>query len=104
MQLVAVPIEKPDDLNVIVGQAHFIKTVEDLHEALVGSSAIRHPERRSGDPGSPMRRVENEDHAAALAVHLDHAHDLASRGLHSAASAVPIGAPSPVHGSGPISA
>jgi adenosine/AMP kinase len=31
-----VRIEKPDDLNVIIGQAHFIKTVEDLHEALVG--------------------------------------------------------------------
>lgn len=30
----AVPLEKPDDVNVIVGQSHFIKTVEDLHEAL----------------------------------------------------------------------
>jgi predicted dehydrogenase len=35
-------------------------------EALVGSSAIRHAERPTGDPGSPMRQVENEDHAAAL--------------------------------------
>ncbi|WP_448003316.1 adenosine-specific kinase [Agromyces bauzanensis] len=33
-----VPIEKPDDVNVVVGQAHFIKTVDDLHEALVGIS------------------------------------------------------------------
>ena len=33
-----VTIEKPTDLNVIIGQAHFIKTVEDLHEALVGAS------------------------------------------------------------------
>lgn len=33
-----VPIEKPDDVNVVIGQAHFIKTVEDLHEALVGVS------------------------------------------------------------------
>jgi uncharacterized protein len=33
-----VVIERPEDLNVIVGQAHFIKTVEDLHEALVGTS------------------------------------------------------------------
>ncbi len=33
-----VPITKPDDLNVIVGQAHFVKTVDDLHEALVGSA------------------------------------------------------------------
>ncbi len=39
MELVAVPIEKPDDVNVVVGQAHFIKTVEDLHEALAQSSA-----------------------------------------------------------------
>jgi adenosine/AMP kinase len=30
-------LDKPDDVNVIVGQAHFIKTVEDLHEALVGA-------------------------------------------------------------------
>jgi len=33
-----VPIDKPDDVNVVIGQAHFIKTVEDLHEALVGVS------------------------------------------------------------------
>jgi uncharacterized protein len=39
MELVAVPIELPADLNVIVGQAHFIKTVEDIHEALAGSGS-----------------------------------------------------------------
>jgi adenosine/AMP kinase len=33
-----VPVEKPDDLNVVIGQAHFIKTVDDLHEALAGVS------------------------------------------------------------------
>lgn len=33
-----VPIDKPDDANVVVGQAHFIKTIDDLHEALVGVS------------------------------------------------------------------
>lgn len=33
-----VTVDKPDDLNVIIGQSHFIKTVEDLHEALVGVS------------------------------------------------------------------
>lgn len=32
-----VNIEKPENLNVIIGQAHFIKTVEDLHEAMVGA-------------------------------------------------------------------
>jgi adenosine/AMP kinase len=31
-------VAKPDDMNVIIGQAHFIKTVEDLHEALTGVS------------------------------------------------------------------
>ena len=35
MELKAVRIEKPDDLNFILGQSHFIKTVEDMHEALV---------------------------------------------------------------------
>ena len=33
-----VTIDKPDGMNVIIGQAHFIKTVEDLHEALAGAS------------------------------------------------------------------
>ena len=37
MQLTTVRIEKPDDLNFILGQSHFIKTVEDIHEALVQS-------------------------------------------------------------------
>ncbi len=32
-----VRIEKPDEINIIFGQAHFIKTVEDLYEALVSS-------------------------------------------------------------------
>ena len=35
MQLLSVSIEKPEPVNVILGQSHFIKTVEDLHEALV---------------------------------------------------------------------
>jgi adenosine/AMP kinase len=34
-----VSVDKPDDANVVIGQAHFIKTVEDVHEALVGVSA-----------------------------------------------------------------
>lgn len=37
MQLVTVRIQKPEDVNVILGQSHFIKTVEDLHEALVNA-------------------------------------------------------------------
>ena len=35
MEIKTVRIEKPDDLNFILGQTHFIKTVEDMHEALV---------------------------------------------------------------------
>ncbi len=36
MELTVVQIEKPEAVNLILGQSHFIKTVEDLHEALVG--------------------------------------------------------------------
>jgi adenosine/AMP kinase len=32
-----VDIEKPENINFILGQSHFIKTVEDIHEALVTS-------------------------------------------------------------------
>jgi hypothetical protein len=35
MNLSIVRIEKPDDMNFILGHAHFIKTVEDLYEAIV---------------------------------------------------------------------
>ena len=37
MELKIVAIEKPDDMNFILGQSHFIKTVEDLHETLVAA-------------------------------------------------------------------
>jgi uncharacterized protein len=37
MDLSIVPIEKPEEVNFILGQSHFIKTVEDMHEVLVGS-------------------------------------------------------------------
>lgn len=33
----SVPIKKPGDVNMILGQSHFIKTVEDLYEALVNN-------------------------------------------------------------------
>jgi adenosine/AMP kinase len=66
----AVALDKPDDVNVIVGQAHFIKTVEDLHEALAGVS----PHLRfgiafceaSGD--RLVRRSGNDDELVTLAV------------------------------------
>jgi adenosine/AMP kinase len=37
MQLTTVRIEKPEAVNFILGQTHFIKTVEDVHEALVNA-------------------------------------------------------------------
>ncbi len=37
MQLSTVPIDKPEPINFIFGQTHFIKSVEDLHEALVAA-------------------------------------------------------------------
>ncbi|OGA51564.1 MAG: hypothetical protein A3F74_03290 [Betaproteobacteria bacterium RIFCSPLOWO2_12_FULL_62_58] len=37
MQLLTVKIEKPETANFILGQTHFIKTVEDIHEALAGA-------------------------------------------------------------------
>ena len=37
MELKTVKIDKPDDVNLILGQSHFIKTVEDLHEVMVGA-------------------------------------------------------------------
>jgi adenosine/AMP kinase len=37
MQLTTVRIEKPESINFILGQTHFIKTVEDVHEALVNT-------------------------------------------------------------------
>lgn len=35
METKVVRIEKPEDMNFILGQSHFIKTVEDIHEAVV---------------------------------------------------------------------
>ena len=37
MELKTVKIDNPDELNFILGQSHFIKTVEDVHEALVST-------------------------------------------------------------------
>jgi adenosine/AMP kinase len=70
MELLSVQIEKPEDLNMILGQSHFIKTVEDLHEALAGSS----PHLRFGiafcESSGPrlVRRSGNDDELVELAV------------------------------------
>ena len=38
MELLSVRVDNPEELNFILGQSHFIKTVEDLYEVLVGTS------------------------------------------------------------------
>ena len=71
-----VSIEMPDGVGLIVGQAHFIKTVEDLCEALVGSS----PHLRFGvafcEASGPrlVRRAGNDPVLVGLAV--QHALDI----------------------------
>jgi len=37
MQLLTVKIDKPEAINFILGQTHFIKSVEDLHETLISA-------------------------------------------------------------------
>jgi adenosine/AMP kinase len=37
MELKLIAIQKPEEINFIFGQSHFIKTVEDIHEALVNA-------------------------------------------------------------------
>lgn len=37
MELLTVRIQKPDNVNFILGMSHFIKTVEDIHEVLVNT-------------------------------------------------------------------
>lgn len=70
MELSSVRIEKPDDVNVVVGQAHFIKTVDDLHEVLAGAS----PHLRFGiafcEASGPrlVRRSGNDPALVDLAV------------------------------------
>ena len=38
MDILSVKIVKPDDVNVILGQAHFIKTLEDLYEVIISTA------------------------------------------------------------------
>jgi adenosine/AMP kinase len=70
MELISVPIEKPEGLNVLIGQAHFVKTVEDLYEALAGSS----PFLRFGlafceaSGARLVRRAGNDDALVGLAT------------------------------------
>lgn len=69
-RITVVRVGMPEDVNLIFGQAHFIKTVEDLYEALVGSS----PHLTFGlafcEASGPrlVRRAGNDLELVALAV------------------------------------
>ncbi|OQX79586.1 MAG: hypothetical protein B6D56_06755 [Candidatus Omnitrophica bacterium 4484_70.1] len=57
-----IEVEKPVDYNVIIGQAHFIKTVEDLYESLVGSVPnIKFGIAFCESSGERLVRVEGND-------------------------------------------
>jgi len=62
IQLESVRAEFPSDANIVIGQAHFIKTVEDLYEAVVGTV----PQARFGvafneASGPCLTRVDGND-------------------------------------------
>ncbi len=70
VSLEVVGVERPDDASVIIGQAHFIKTVEDLHETLAGAT----PGLRFGiafceaSQSRLVRRSGNDDELTAAAA------------------------------------
>lgn len=69
MEITTVAFDKPDDLNVIVGQAHFIKTVEDLHEACVNVPGLRFGIAFNESSGPRLvRRSGNDPALVDLAV------------------------------------
>jgi PPOX class probable F420-dependent enzyme len=70
LDLHVLPLEKPEDANLILGQAHFIKTVEDLYEAIVGiSTQIRFGIAFCEASGPRLvRRAGNDDMLTGLAV------------------------------------
>ena len=80
MEIKSVKINKPDDVNVIIGQTHFIKTVEDLYETVISTA----PEMQFGiafseASGACKIRMEGNDEelkklAAACACDLAAGH------------------------------
>jgi len=64
MEFKLVAIEKPENVNFVLGQTHFIKSVEDLHEALVGSvPGIRFGLAFCESSGACLVRSSGTDHA-----------------------------------------
>lgn len=67
MELETIAIENPDELNFILGHAHFIKTVEDVYEAIIGTvlmqrsvlHSVKHPWNASFATVVLMKRSSN---------------------------------------------
>jgi hypothetical protein len=69
VEIATVRFDKPDDCNVIVGQSHFIKTVEDLHEACVHVPGMRFGIAFNEASGPCLvRRSGNDDELVDVAV------------------------------------
>jgi adenosine/AMP kinase len=69
VEITTVGFDKPDDLNVVVGQSHFIKTVEDLHEACVHVPGMRFGIAFNEASGPCLvRRSGNDQELVDLAV------------------------------------
>src|SRR5215470_13450572 len=71
MELLTAQLEIPLDGNIIVGQSHFIKTVEDIYEAIVGTSnAIQFGIAFNEASGPCLTRVEgNNEELKSNAAH-----------------------------------
>jgi hypothetical protein len=64
MELKTVNIDIPEGLNIIIGQSHFIKTVEDMYEILIGSSSsLKFGIAFSEASGPCLVRYEGNDEA-----------------------------------------
>ena len=78
MEMTAVKMEIPDEANIIIGQSHFIKTVEDIYEIMVNSV----PQAQFGlafcEASGPclVRTEGNDDSLKETAI--QNAHTLAS--------------------------
>ena len=64
MELTAVRLEIPENGNIIVGQSHFIKTVEDLYEAMVNTApGLKFGIAFNEASGACLTRVDGNDEA-----------------------------------------
>lgn len=64
IDLLAVPMEIPDEANIIIGQSHFIKTVEDIYEAVVTAAPLaRFGLAFNESSGACLVRTEGNDSA-----------------------------------------